>query len=65
MQLQSAPTESALTTQEMASLLLDVARADEAALHRAASVELAAFQEYASTYAMLGPVFICKSCHGG
>jgi hypothetical protein len=65
MELKSASTAPALTVEEMASTLLDIADADEVALRRAASVELAAFQEYASTYAVLGPVFVCKGCHGG
>jgi hypothetical protein len=65
MELKSASTAPALTVEEMASTLLDIADADEVALRRAASVELAAFQEYASTYAVFGPVFVCKGCHGG
>jgi hypothetical protein len=65
MELMSASTAPAPTVEEMASTLLDIADADEAALRRAASVELAAFQEYASTYALFGPVFVCKGCHGG
>ena len=57
-----APT---ITIEEMASALLDMTDVDQAALSRAADVELAAFEEYASTYAFLRPVFVCKGCHGG
>jgi hypothetical protein len=65
MEPQTASTVPAPTIEEMASTLLDIAAADEEALRRAASVELATFQDYASTYAMFGPVFVCKGCHGG
>jgi hypothetical protein len=65
MELKSASTAPTLTIEEMASALLDITEADEAALSRAASAELAAFEEYASTYALLRPVFVCKGCHGG
>jgi hypothetical protein len=54
-----------LTIEEMASALLEVTEADEASIRRAADVELAAFEEYASAYAFLRPVFVCKGCHGG
>jgi hypothetical protein len=55
MEPQSASSTPTVTVEEMASTLLDITEADEAALGRAASVGLATFQDYASTYAMLGP----------
>jgi hypothetical protein len=65
MELQRASTEPSRTIEEMATALLDMTDADQAALSRATDAELAAFEEYASTYAFLRPVFVCKGCHGG
>jgi hypothetical protein len=57
--------ETTMTIEEMASTLLDMTDTDQAELARAADAELAAFEEYASTYAFLRPLFVCKGCHGG
>jgi hypothetical protein len=65
MELQSTSTAPTMTIEEMATALLDLTNADQAALSRAADAELAAFEEYASSYAFLRPVFVCKGCHGG
>ncbi len=65
MELTSASAAPGVSVEEMARMLLDIADEDEAAVRRAASVELAAFQEYASAYAVYRPVFVCKGCHGG
>jgi hypothetical protein len=50
----------------MASMVLGISEADEAALRRAASVELAAFQAYVSGYTRRDAaeaLFGCKGCH--
>jgi hypothetical protein len=65
MEVQSASIAPTTTIEEMATALLDMTDADQAALSRAAEAELAAFEAYASTYALIGPVFVCKGCHGG
>jgi hypothetical protein len=65
MEVQSASIAPTTTIEEMATALLDMTDADQAALSRAAEAELAAFEPYASTYALIGPVFVCKGCHGG
>jgi hypothetical protein len=54
------------TIEEMASMVLGISEADEAALRRAASVELAAFQAYVSGYTRRDAaeaLFGCKGCH--
>ena len=54
--------ETTMTIEEMASALLDMTDADQAELSRAADAELAAFEEYASTYRAENTWPTCAMC---